>query len=227
MATSKTLTPTNVTIQIPAFTDQPDQRVNSNCIDKEADAINALNTAIVALTPIASKSFGSVDELNSYGNSVINSVTFTSTGTARSNLPFASDGTMIINGTGNYMHVTVYRANGECYTRHRNNGAWDTDWQQIAVSTNMGNYSVQSGSTAWGTAIEISRNSIHYHVRVTAGREGYGFILYVPKSTNEKIILCNVGNAYASASITNTSIKITTASSGYGTTISWVAEIWY
>ena len=40
MATSKTLTPTNVTIQIPAFTDQPDQRVNSNCIDKEADAID-------------------------------------------------------------------------------------------------------------------------------------------------------------------------------------------
>lgn len=46
MATSKTLTPTNVTIQIPEFTDQPDQRVNSNCIDKEADAINALNTAV-------------------------------------------------------------------------------------------------------------------------------------------------------------------------------------
>ena len=42
MATSKTLTPTNVTIQIPAFTDKPDQRLNSNCIDKEADAINAL-----------------------------------------------------------------------------------------------------------------------------------------------------------------------------------------
>ena len=49
MATSKTLTPTNVTIQIPEFTDQPDQRVNSNCIDKEADAINALNAQIADL----------------------------------------------------------------------------------------------------------------------------------------------------------------------------------
>lgn len=49
MATSKTLTPTNVTIQIPEFTDQPDQRVNSNCIDKEADAINALNTNMANL----------------------------------------------------------------------------------------------------------------------------------------------------------------------------------
>ena len=46
MATSKTLTPTNVTIQIPAFADKPDQRANSNCIDKEADAINALSDHI-------------------------------------------------------------------------------------------------------------------------------------------------------------------------------------
>ena len=53
MATSKTLTPTNVTIQIPEFTDQPDQRVNSNCIDKEADAINALNTHIESLETIS------------------------------------------------------------------------------------------------------------------------------------------------------------------------------
>ena len=43
MATSKTLKPTNVTIQIPAFADKPDQRLNSNCLDKEADAINALS----------------------------------------------------------------------------------------------------------------------------------------------------------------------------------------
>ena len=50
MATSKTLTPTNVTIQIPEFTDQPDQRVNSNCIDKEADAINALNSNLTSLS---------------------------------------------------------------------------------------------------------------------------------------------------------------------------------
>ena len=49
MATSKTLTPTNVTIQIPDFTDRPDQRANSNCIDKEADAINALNSQITNL----------------------------------------------------------------------------------------------------------------------------------------------------------------------------------
>ena len=46
MATSKTLAPTNVTIQIPAMTDTPDASVFSNCVDKEADAINALNSKI-------------------------------------------------------------------------------------------------------------------------------------------------------------------------------------
>ena len=44
MATSKTLAPTNVTISIPAMTDAPNASVISNCIDKEADAINALNS---------------------------------------------------------------------------------------------------------------------------------------------------------------------------------------
>ena len=47
MAISKTLTPTNETIQIPAMTDAPDASVFSNCIDKEADAINALNSKLV------------------------------------------------------------------------------------------------------------------------------------------------------------------------------------
>jgi len=48
MATSKTLTPTNETIQIPAMTDAPDQSVNSNCIDKLGDAVNTLNSQLAA-----------------------------------------------------------------------------------------------------------------------------------------------------------------------------------
>lgn len=46
MATNKLIKPTNVTVSIPAFTDQPDQRVNSNCIDKSIDGINALSDQI-------------------------------------------------------------------------------------------------------------------------------------------------------------------------------------
>lgn len=78
MATSKTLTPTNVTIQIPEFTDQPDQRVNSNCIDKEADAINALNGKLPNKSDIGIKSVtvpknGSSDILFSQiGNNIAN-----------------------------------------------------------------------------------------------------------------------------------------------------------
>ena len=50
MASSKTLTPTNVTISIPAMTDVPDASVFSNCVDKEADAINALNSKMTPET---------------------------------------------------------------------------------------------------------------------------------------------------------------------------------
>lgn len=46
MATSKTLTPTNQTISIPALGDAPDASVFSNCIEKEADAINTLNSQL-------------------------------------------------------------------------------------------------------------------------------------------------------------------------------------
>lgn len=51
MATSKTLAPTNVTISIPAMTDAPNASVLSNCIDKEADAINALNSQFESNQP--------------------------------------------------------------------------------------------------------------------------------------------------------------------------------
>ena len=47
MATSKTLTPTNQTISIPALGDAPDASVFSNCIEKEADAINTLNSQLI------------------------------------------------------------------------------------------------------------------------------------------------------------------------------------
>ena len=42
MATNKTLKPTNQTISIPAMADRPNQSVNSNCIEKLADAVNTI-----------------------------------------------------------------------------------------------------------------------------------------------------------------------------------------
>ena len=45
-ATTKTLTPTNQTISIPAFTDKPDNRLQTDSTSKLADAVNALNSKI-------------------------------------------------------------------------------------------------------------------------------------------------------------------------------------
>ena len=43
-ATTKTLTPTNQVISIPAFTDKPDNRLQADSTGKLADAVNALNS---------------------------------------------------------------------------------------------------------------------------------------------------------------------------------------
>lgn len=48
-ATTKTLTPTNQTISIPAFTDKPDNRLQTDSTGKLADAVNALSEQIMNL----------------------------------------------------------------------------------------------------------------------------------------------------------------------------------
>ena len=49
MATSKTLAPTGVTVQVPAMTDAPDMAVPANAIDKTIDAVNALDSKLGGL----------------------------------------------------------------------------------------------------------------------------------------------------------------------------------
>lgn len=68
MAITKTLRPTNVTISIPDFTDQPDQRVNSNCIDKEADAINTLSEHLTTATTVKTHTFAGSIAVKRCGN---------------------------------------------------------------------------------------------------------------------------------------------------------------
>ena len=73
MATSKTLAPTNVTISIPAMTDAPNASVLSNCIDKEADAINTLNSQlgglqIIQLTKSVSSGFFKITTADGVAN---------------------------------------------------------------------------------------------------------------------------------------------------------------
>ena len=50
MATNKTINPTNVTVQIPAMADKPNQATNSNCLDKIIDGVNAVDSKINTTT---------------------------------------------------------------------------------------------------------------------------------------------------------------------------------
>lgn len=70
MATSKTLNPTNVTISIPAMSDVPDAAVFSNCVDKEADAINVLGTN-VSDSKLNLGTYSSMPSLSEIGNGVV------------------------------------------------------------------------------------------------------------------------------------------------------------
>lgn len=94
MATSKTLTPTNVTISIPEMTDSPDASVFSNCIDKEADAINALNNKIRTITS------GSLHDIKTSG-------VYYLTG-AVTDKPIASGGLYVVSAYSNSVLVGVY-----------------------------------------------------------------------------------------------------------------------
>lgn len=127
MATSKTLTPTNVTIQIPAMTDAPDQSVNSNCIDKLGDAVNTLNSQLTPTLlcetgyPLASAEtsydcnwsnyklliFGYCFYSNVLMTSVIPASDFNYTTTGR-NIYLASDQSVTIQKNGNNAIKVAY-----------------------------------------------------------------------------------------------------------------------
>ena len=63
MATSKTLTPTNQTISIPELTDAPDISVPADAIDKEADAINTLNSNTIKKSATSLGTYGYASEV--------------------------------------------------------------------------------------------------------------------------------------------------------------------
>ena len=59
-ATTKTLTPTNETISIPAFTDKPDNRLQTDSTGKLADAVNALSEQIAQIIAANAGSHNSI-----------------------------------------------------------------------------------------------------------------------------------------------------------------------
>ena len=97
MATSKTLAPTNVTISIPAMTDQPNASVLANCADKEADAINALNSQIANLPDVSYASI-SGNTLSAFESSIDSALDGMNTGDVRVCPAIASYSQSLTNG---------------------------------------------------------------------------------------------------------------------------------
>lgn len=128
MATSKTLAPTNVTISIPAMADAPDASVFSNCVDKEADAINALNSNLRTNRTPAISSLSSDTDILSYGN-----------GAYQVSLSASSDylptqwGTLIVMFSGVSYGVAIYVTTaGSMYVRHKKNASeWHNSWTAV------------------------------------------------------------------------------------------------
>lgn len=135
MATSKTLAPTNVTISIPAMTDAPDASVFSNCVDKEADAINALNSQLGN----SSISQHDVSDLNSAIPSGAGVYFFTYPNTA-SNRPATAGGMGLTFGNGSYgVQISAANRGSDGNTLYYRN-FWDSgnsfgSWRLVTSTT--------------------------------------------------------------------------------------------
>lgn len=143
MATSKTLSPTNVTISIPAMGDQPDASVFSNCIDKEADAINTLNSQI---TNVVVDSFSSFSALGTVLDGMLTTMqnggtkNFQISAQAGVSSPFVGDttyfGTIYKSGSNTTFSHVVFRSASQSIEiiGRRNAYGWGS-WDQIASAS--------------------------------------------------------------------------------------------
>lgn len=147
MATNKTLSPTNVTIAIPAMGDQPDASVFSNCIDKEADAINTLNSQIAVPTKVT--------DLNNATNN--NAVYYFDTGTQNAPSAF-SYGFVEVVSQGNNVHQTAVGRGGSdvTYTYERSRSANGTWGEWVSYTSYIGNirYTYTNISSNKNTAVK-------------------------------------------------------------------------
>ena len=140
MATSKTLAPTNVTISIPAMTDAPNASVLANCADKEADAINALNSQIANLKGLSeAKASVTATDLNDcqyagaymFNNSCSNKPSGANYGVCFTIATSQPDN----NGIGWVCQIAFGTADAtKLYMRTRiNNGTW-SEWKSITFA---------------------------------------------------------------------------------------------
>ena len=193
MATSKLLKPTNVTISIPEFTDQPDQRVNSNCIDKEADAINTLSEQIGTVNSNINKKIKTVSNnvstcLNAFTYSENGTLTIIPVEIGSSDSPTTNGvWTILQTGSGNYgWQLALQSDTDSLFFRRKFTGNW-TSWKKIALihSTNI------SGTTDGVGDINTGLNASLYTpiaFKITGGSIG--------KANPHLFLLANNGSSW-------------------------------
>lgn len=175
MATSKLLKPTNVTISIPEFTDQPDQRVNSNCIDKEADAINSLSEQIGNLEGVAIPSGANLNNYTTVGKYYCSSSTIAGTITNKPFNAISNFSLTVENLGGGMIHQTIKDQYYHSVSyRVYNNSSW-TGW--YSGNQAIGGYSGNQTVETLKTNVVSSGTAINYFNDSTYGVSGWVMVL--------------------------------------------------
>lgn len=168
MATSKTLTPTNVTIQIPAMTDAPDQSVNSNCIDKLGDAVNTLNSQLFLMG--STQAISSATDFNTLLDIKNYSISTNSVAASSANCPSNSAGklcTWTVDG-GSFDRTWAYGGQiyvdipGNVFMRQISTNGSKTlsfgTWQNINGRTQL---TITRTENSYASATEVARCTAH------------------------------------------------------------------
>jgi len=233
MATSKTLTPTNQTISIPALGDAPDASVFSNCIEKEADAINTLNSQIgtydVGTNTLANIESALATYADTLGNNEFKNVKFSvspATGLFGATTYF---GVLRKISTGRY-NISVQGLldpTQTIYGNYRNSAwAWDNPFSQLEdkIPTPLRLDRKAENTNSWTFHVpRYSRNSYSYFLLVGGTSISQGFLYhgFVHVGGNDAVGLTLIGGT-AVAGITgaynesNETLTITTTNTNYG-----------
>ena len=116
-ATTKTLTPTNETISIPAFTDKPDNRLQTDSTSKLADAVNALSEQIGTLkTATIFVGVSSLDTLKSKLQTLADGMTVEENKLVKFYANFSSGN--FVQGRDYKGYLMVYQKNSNTATRY-------------------------------------------------------------------------------------------------------------
>ncbi len=96
------------------------------------DEFNAQTQAIANLqNNLMPVSYATLTNVSDFENYLVRGASdggLVSGGTAQANLQFTGNIVFEVYGNTTNMHVMLWRANGELYTRNKNNGTWDSEW---------------------------------------------------------------------------------------------------